>query len=85
MASGSKLIQTYVFREDKAFFVSTINRDSSSMCGGRYAETMVWEWDVEKRERGAMVYQAEALEGSIRKHQEIVVRLHEGDDIGKGE
>jgi len=79
----SRVIQTYVFREDKAFFVSTINRDSSSMCSGRYAETMVWEWNSEKRERGAFVYQAEAPEGSIRKHQEIVVRLHEGDDIGE--
>lgn len=73
---SSPVAQTYVWHEGKAFMVSTIDRESSSMMGGTYAETMVWEWDAGKRERGSLIGQDETLTGSIFKHQRIVERLH---------
>lgn len=76
------LIQTYVFyssesQEDKAFFVSTIDRTSSSMYGGRYAETIVWEWNKSTKERGDIVHMGEGFKGSIRTHMKICEKLYE--------
>lgn len=75
------LIQTYVFYsneqvEDKAFYVSTIDRTSSSMYGGRYAETIVWEWDNATKQRGDIVHMGEGMEGSIRTHFSICEKLY---------
>lgn len=76
------LIQTYVFfsneqAEDKAFFVSTIDRESSSMYGGRYAESIVWEWDKSTKERGDIIHMGEGMQGSIRTHMSICEKLYE--------
>lgn len=76
------LIQTYVWHEVKGFFVSTIDRESSAMYAGVYAETMAWELDSEKRVRGALVGQDEAGQGSIARHLLMVQRLYE---TGKAE
>lgn len=75
------LIQTYVFcsdehAEDKAFYVSTIDRTSSSMYGGRYAESIVWEWDSTTKQRGDIVHMGEGGEGSIRTHFSICEKLY---------
>ena len=83
------LIQTYVFYspeqshnpnivkpEDKAFYVSTIDRTSSSMYGGRYAETIVWEWDSTTKQRGDIIHMGEGGEGSIRTHFSICEKLY---------
>lgn len=75
------LIQTYVFysnetQEDKAFFVSTIDRTSSSMYASRYAETIVWEWDSATKIRGEIVHIGEGMEGSIRTHFIICEKLY---------
>ena len=75
------LIQTYVFysnesTEDKAFYVSTIDRTSSSMYGGRYAETIVWEWDSTTKQRGDIIHMGEGGEGSIRTHFSICEKLY---------
>ena len=71
------MISTYVQHDGKTYFVSTINRDSSSIEGGRYAETMVWEWDIERRVRvsSKILMQGEGPEGSIRTHQKIVTQI----------
>ena len=76
----TKLIQSYVYCDDKAFFVSTINRESSAMetPGATYAETMVWEWFPEGPERGAVVHIASAPTDSIRKHLDICDHLYKG-------
>lgn len=76
MGITKKLIQTHVYTDDGVFFVSTIDRDSSAMMGGRYAETMAWEWDEGKRARGGLLMQGEDMEGSIRRHMQIVESLH---------
>lgn len=75
---NSTVAQTYVWHGDKAFFVSTIDRESSAALahGMVYAETMVWNWNPETRERGSLIGQDEDCEGSIRTHQMVVDRLH---------
>ena len=72
-----KIIQSYIWHDGKAFFVSTINRESSAMYGGTYAETMVWEWDEKTRERGKIVGQDEGSADSIYAHQRMCKRIHE--------
>ena len=71
------LAQTYVWHGDKAFMVSTINRASSAVAayGQVYAETMVWEWRPETKERGAIIGQDSASAGSLYAHQQMVERL----------
>lgn len=84
------LIQTYVFfssetQEDKAFYVSTIDRESSSMYAGRYAETIVWEWDKSTKERGDIIHMGEGMQGSIRTHMSICEKLYEDGMMGTEE
>ena len=71
------LAQTHIWHGDKCFFVSTINRQSSATLayGAVYSETLVWEWDDETKQRGAMVGQDEHCEDSLFAHQRMVLRL----------
>lgn len=62
--------------ETKWYYVSTFNRDSSAMYyEHRYAETIVFEWDVENQKRGNILKQDECSEGSTWKHNLIVSTL----------
>ncbi len=73
------MIVTYVTHKDKAYRVSTINRESSVMesCGTRYAETLVWEWDTIKQQiKGDILLMGTSFEGSINRHQQIVEMIH---------
>jgi hypothetical protein len=78
MEIENRIIKSYVWHGDKCFFVSTIDRDSSSMEGGRYAETMVWEhdWKTNQRMEG-ILSQTDAPQGSIREHIRQVTAFHE--------
>jgi hypothetical protein len=77
------LIKSYVWHGGKCFYVSTIDRDSSAMLGPRrFAETIVWEFDWEKNERGSIVYETGWLAGSIFKHSQVCEFLH---DTGRPE
>ncbi len=69
------IIQSYVWHGEKCFFVSTIDRESSAMEGGTYAETMVWEFDFKERNRGDIVGQGEDATGSAREHYALCQRL----------
>lgn len=73
------VIQTYVQHQGRWFFVSTINRESSAALadGHIYAETLIWDWNPETKDRGRIVWQDEDIRGSIRIHQNLVKRLHE--------
>jgi hypothetical protein len=75
MSDNKQLAVTYVWQGDKAFCVSTIDRESSSTLGGRFSETMVWDWDDKTRERGAWIWQGAGYEGSISTHQKTVERI----------
>lgn len=72
--TSTSLARDIVSHGDKQFFVSTIDRDSSAMYGGCYAETMVWEWDSAKEpghQRGELLAQDEASEGSLYGHKRM--------------
>ena len=71
------LAKSYIVHNNEWFFVSTIDRDSSSPYGSRYAETMVWnlEGDIGSS-RGDLLWQGEASQGSISEHQRIVEAIY---------
>ena len=71
-----RVIKTFVWHDGKCYFVSTINRPSSAIYGGRFAETIVWEYGWDERERGALIHQDEALEDCISTHLRVVNNLH---------
>ncbi len=74
-----RITQTYVMYDGKEYFVSTINRESSSRYGGIYAETLVWESARNTKsamKRGKMVAQDEGSQGSISAHIKMVERIH---------
>ena len=71
MSKDNTLIQSYVSHDGKRFFISTIDRESSSPLGGRYAETMVWRWDKGDEQRGEMLSMHDDMRGSIRTHQAV--------------
>lgn len=60
--------KSYVWHKDKCFFVSTIERTYDTYAGStRGSETLVWEYDWQKAERGKMLHQA----GNVHDHQQI--------------
>ena len=73
---NNKIEQTYIFggKDDKCYMVSTINRTSSTPIPMRYAETLVWEWDSETRERGHIIDQDEAGTGTRSGHDRMVIK-----------
>ena len=73
-----RLIKSYVWHEGKCYFVSTINRDSSSEMGGRLSETMVWNFDWDKNERGKhILFSDGGGQGYIGKHLQLCQRIFE--------
>ena len=62
---NTPVLKTYVYFEDKAFFVSTIWRNYDTCAGtSRGLETLAWVIDAETLERGAWIYQG----GGITDH-----------------
>lgn len=71
--------KSYIYRGDRAWFVSTIDRVSSAALayGHRYFETIVWETNPETHERlSRILYQAGAPHGSLREHGAVCERLY---------
>jgi hypothetical protein len=62
------------------FFISTIHRRSSAMLAPDtwYYETLVWEWNYETKQRGAIVDQGYrdpmSREGALEEHAAICAR-----------
>lgn len=75
--ASKPVIQSYVYFEDKCFMVSTIERASSGIDRGRFNETIVWNWDKEKRERTEMIYQDAGPRGSLKKHFAICQEFYQ--------
>lgn len=72
MSENKTLIQSYVYFEDKCFFVSTINRRSSAAAYPCiYSETLIWNFDSIKKELGSLIGESSGGEGSIRTHIKI--------------
>ena len=60
--------KSYVWHKDKCFFVSTIERTFDTIEGSsRGQETLAWEYDWDKKERGKLLHQA----GNICDHKQI--------------
>ena len=65
---NEKVWQSYVWHEDKCFFVSTIERDYDTGQGRiRGEETMVWEYDHKNRKRGEWIWQG----GGVVDHKNV--------------
>ena len=78
MTPDKRLIKSYVWHGKKCFFVSTIDRDSSATQGpGRFAETMVWEFDWETQKRGGLLYTDGGSQGRINHHLMLCERRFE--------
>jgi hypothetical protein len=70
-----KIEQTYIFKNgEPAYFVSTINRMSSTYSPMMYAETLAWSIDS-TLERRAIVDQDEAAPDSTLGHERVVNKL----------
>ena len=87
---ANKIAQTTLYYKDgRVFFVSTIDRECSSMIGAGsiYAETMAWELDIETMTRKvSILYQGSCARGSIVEHQRVVEMFHKfGRDTGEEE
>lgn len=67
MSETSHVALNYAEHEGVKYVVSTIDRESSAMLGGRYAETMVWALNSDGT-LGKLVAQGEASEGSRYTH-----------------
>ena len=64
----NRIWKSYVWHEEKCFFVSTIEREYDTYEGTmRGQETLAWIYDWEKSERGELIRQA----GHICDHQAI--------------
>lgn len=57
--------------------VSTINRQSSCMYGGMYAETIVFIGGIP----GGMIWQGEDSEGSTDTHYRVLGKLRSGMEL----
>ena len=65
---NNRVWKSYVWHEDKCFFVSTTTRTFDTYCGSiRGEETLVWEYNWETTKRGELLYQA----GGVLDHQAI--------------
>lgn len=80
---NSRVMKSYVWHGGKCFFVSTMERESSAaiLPSPRYNETMVWEYDWDKAERGEIIAQQGAPMGSIGLHIALCVQLHNNGHI----
>jgi len=68
VSTNERVWKSYVWHKDKCFFVSTITRDYDTAAGTiRGDETLVWDYDHDKKERGDLIHQG----GSVKDHQQI--------------
>lgn len=74
--------KSHVFYKDKRFFVSTIERTFDLPSGEfRGQETLVWDYDWDKRERGNLIFQSD----SIIEHSKICLSLIKSGKITEKE
>lgn len=78
-----KLIQSYVWHKQKKFFVSTINRTSSSTDGGRYAETMAWAIIDDAANEREFIGQSECCFDGISAHLKACADIFNTGKMGE--
>lgn len=69
-----RIAKSYVWHEGQCYFVSTILRDSGVALapGMRHYETLVWEYDWDKQERGKWVGQYGSDPRGVRQHTAVL-------------
>lgn len=69
-----QLAKSFIKHKDKHYYISTINRQSSSVLayGHVYSETLAWEWLPDSERRGEQVAQDDGLENDIKSHIRII-------------
>lgn len=74
-----KFLQSYVYSEFGAFFVSTIYRQSSSTYGGMFYETLAWKIDPKTNIREQKIIADNSgsshQEGALHQHERVVADL----------
>lgn len=79
------VIGSYVFHKEKSWNVSTIYRQCSSpYYDGMYYETLVWDWDSEKKDRGRLVHQGEGLNAHFEICRTIISKGAFWDQVEEG-
>lgn len=75
----NRVIKSYVWHKEKCFFISTITKVSSAeeTPEMQYNETIVWEYDWDKRERDKIIHQGDDAAYSIATHINICKQLFE--------
>lgn len=75
-----QLAKSFISTNDKHYFISTINRESSAMLahGSIYAETIAWEWNPETNTRGEQVKQDESWQDSLEGHKRVIDFIYNG-------
>lgn len=75
---NNKIIQSYVYTEDKRYFVSTIERDSSAQDGPqRFNETLVFDWAEGKT--GKIIQQEDDCQGCLDGHFNMCLKMLEAN------
>ena len=75
MKKSNKIEQTYIYNglRNKNYFISTANRESSAIYYPIiYAETLVWEYDVHKKETIKLIDQDESQVNSQDGHDRMI-------------
>lgn len=74
------IAKTHLKYKDKYYFISTINRECSSMesYGILYTETIAWEWNPETNTKGCQVTQDAGPEDSIQSHLRVIQFIYNG-------
>lgn len=79
-----RLLKSYVWHGDQCFFVSTIERDCSSMMGGRYFETIAWKYEWETGYRGEQV-SGTGSGPAFEQHFSVVAQLFRTGKVSDGD
>jgi hypothetical protein len=83
----TKVAQSYIYYEDKLFYISTINRQSSAMITDPpwYTETFVWELDPNNPTNvGDLVHESSSnFMNDITSHFETCMQFFENGKANK--
>lgn len=82
----TKVAQSYIFNEDRLFFVSTVNRQSSAMITNPpwYSETFVWELDSNNpTDTGNLVHESSSCLNDITNHFNICMQFFKNGEANK--
>jgi len=70
---SKKILQSYAFYNEKCFFISTILRQySSNYLNLNGHETHVFEFDIEKKELGKLIYEGSEVDDHFNIFKDLI-------------